>query len=70
MTKERSVLETEIRSEMMCCDEQLEGVLKKGDWDLLEKYRNLTLSLCKECEYQAFKIGYSFGIKMIINAMQ
>ncbi|MDE5985333.1 MAG: hypothetical protein K2H13_08775 [Eubacterium sp.] len=55
---------------MESCDEQLEQVLGKDNWQLLEEYRNLSLSLYAECEYQAFKIGYNFGIKMIIEAIQ
>lgn len=70
LTKEQSEVEREIIRAMEDYDEQLEKVLGKDNWKLLEKYRNLSLSLCAECEYQAFKVGYSFGIKMIINALQ
>lgn len=69
-TKEQSVREKEIISAMERCDELLESVLVKDDWELLEEYRSLSLSLCAECEYQAFKIGYIFGIEMIIKAIQ
>lgn len=70
LTKEESVQEKDILNAMKSCDELLEGVLRKGDWDLLEKYRNLNIDLCAECEYQAFKVGYSFGIKMIMDALR
>ncbi|MDE6471082.1 MAG: hypothetical protein K2L19_08700 [Eubacterium sp.] len=55
---------------MESCDEQLESVLRKDDWELLERYRNLSTRLCTECEYQAFKVGYKFGVKMVIDAIQ
>ncbi|MDE6469773.1 MAG: hypothetical protein K2L19_01950 [Eubacterium sp.] len=70
LAQEQSAEEKDILNALESCDEQLEGVLRKDDWDLLEKYRNLSLSLCAECEYQAFKIGYNFGIKMIIEAIR
>ncbi len=69
LTKQQSVREKEIIHELGCCDELLEERLKKSDWDLLEKYRNLNLSLRAECEYQSFKIGYRFGIRMIMDGM-
>lgn len=70
LTQEQSAEEKDILYAMESCDEQLEQVLGKDNWQLLEEYRNLSLSLCAECEYQAFKIGYNFGIKMIIEAIQ
>ncbi|MDE5984707.1 MAG: hypothetical protein K2H13_05580 [Eubacterium sp.] len=70
LTQEQTVREAEIRCAMESCDKQLESVLRKDDWELLERYRNLSVRLCDECEYQAFKVGYKFGVKMVIDALQ
>ena len=70
LTQEQSAQQKDILNALESCDEQLEGELRQEAWELLEEYRNLNLSLCAECEYQAFKVGYSFGIKMIIDALQ
>ncbi len=70
LTTEQSVREKDIINAMESCDNQLESVLIKDDWELLEEYRNLSIGLCAECEYQAFKVGYKFGVKLIMDAIQ
>lgn len=70
LSKQQSETETDILREMEHCDALLEHMLSESGQELLEKYRTLGLNLCAECEYQAFKVGYSFGVKMIMDALQ
>lgn len=52
------------------CEDELSELLDKDGKALLEDNQNLSISLCAEGEYQAFKVGYKFGVKMIIYALQ
>lgn len=63
LTKQQSVREKEIIHELDCCDELLEERLKKSDWDLLEKYRNLNLSLCANANISLLKLGIALGLE-------
>lgn len=52
------------------CDDELSELLDANGRELLEELQNLSISWCAESDYQAFKVGYRFGVKMVIYALQ
>lgn len=52
------------------CDDELSEFLNEDGKEILEEFHNLSISLCAECEYQAFEVGYKFGVRMIVYALR
>lgn len=52
------------------CRDELSELHDADGRDLLEELQKFSVSWCAESDYQAFNVGYRFGVKMIIYALQ